>query len=191
MLPLHLDRLVKCIDSYLPPGQVLEVAAGSLECLEKLWFADDQEDGRPKKRRRKSQTHLVNACQDLEEKVTKHTLCSRFVGIVLASLPLESLSTVVQDEVKQTILTAYKKSFLEIGPLENQRWHCQIVAAANLRLQYCLRAARKVHFPPVQDVDSVGNALIKVAKDEGTVPELTLEIVRFVSTDVGMFTDTS
>jgi len=174
MLPMHLDRLAKCAYAFLTPTQVVDVVDYASAHLKQFSLAGEDEKMRSKKRQKLDGSMSLTKPTNPERRAIQYSLCSRIVGCLLPSLPMRSLTPTARVHVDEVIAEICGRSILKTKRLEIQGWHAQIIAAANLRLQYHLQGIQQLQ---MQINDSVCKALLDIVSDERMLPELALESV--------------
>jgi hypothetical protein len=194
----HLDRISKCTLNFLTPGQTKDTLAMVLSVLKRTWdeswewqqriIADGGEGSRKK---RKTDTEVLSSAKagDPDASAVAFALSARISSMVLSSLPLQSLPESTRLDILRTLADtqtslihlALRRAFEVIEKnLRNPRrdiWSCQIKAAALLKLEYALISVRRLRLTAKRG-ENISVRLLDVASNDGTLPELTLEIVR-------------
>lgn len=180
----HLDRLAQCTQLFLTQGQVSDAVKDLFAHYQENYRFRDCEEHRPRKRQKSERAN--RSCEDSEQEGPElHTirisLCARIIGVILGSLPFDSMLETTRKEILRMVADSmasldWKKRKLHLA----KDWHAQSVFAAHLRLQNSLLASQ--HFgPPLlengSEIDGVCRDLLVVAEDDLSLPMLILEIV--------------
>lgn len=152
-------------------------------------MADSGNGSRKKRKVASEKIDSIGGTGDPDDMVAGLVLTARIASIILSSLPLHSLTESTRQAVQETLADARENHIRPalrllldaiVGNLVNTRgdlWAAQVAAAALLRLEYALVAARPLKLMYQADDKMTGQMLILVA-DNGVLPELSLEIVR-------------
>ncbi|EED81249.1 predicted protein [Postia placenta Mad-698-R] len=192
-----LDRLTKAIHGFLTPGQVQDVTKLVLQYLRDTFkefkeqdkrFTADEGSGARKKSRRSGTTVSVDGHPNPELAAVTFASAARAVGLVVGSLPLhiipeeacEEIRSLVGDVHSHVIPHALKGSYKAMEAADRREtWAWQIVAAAALRVHYELSTARVLKLELGSDSSATSQLRIFLQHD-GTVPEFSVEIARFL-----------
>lgn len=194
----HLDRLSKCTQNFVTSGQTQDIVIGVVNALKHTWdlFWQSQQRFIVNRSERSRKKHKTTAEELSDHKTDDPNACAvacallaRISSTVLSSISLQSLPESTRLDIQQTlaeaqasyIRVAQRQAFELIGNnLRNPGrdiWGCQVGAAALLRLEYSLIAARQLCLRAQID-DKLSTTMLDVAGDDEALPELGLEIVR-------------
>ncbi|KAF9821856.1 hypothetical protein IEO21_00286 [Rhodonia placenta] len=192
-----LDRLAKAIHGFLTPGQVQDVTKLVLQNLRDTFkefkeqdkrFTADEGSGARKKSRRSGTTVSVDGHPNPELAAVTFASAARAVGLVVESLPLHVIPEEAREEIRclvgdvhsHVIPRALKGSYKAMEATDRREtWAWQIVAAAALRVHYELSTARVLKLELGFDSSAISQLRIFLQHD-GTVPEFSVEIARFL-----------
>jgi hypothetical protein len=193
----HLERLSKSTLNFLTPGQTKDTMTSTIDTLKRTWdvFWEVQQrvianSGKgPRKKRKITARLLSSQADDPDVLAASFALTARMSSIVLSSLPLQSLPVSTRLEVQRTLADT-RSGFIRLAlqqatemiknnlaDSKEDGWACQVGAAALLKLDYTLTAARPLGLRAETD-ENMCTMMLDVARDEKALPELSLEIVR-------------
>ncbi len=191
----HMDKLSKAVQTFITPGQILDMATRVLVMLRDIWervcdvenvSAVGREHHARKKRRTTGRSEKAKG--DVDSNGVTFALAARIAAIVLSSLPLHSATEAVQREVQATVkgsLDGFVREAILIGQNaavsggtdgRHNIWAAQVVAAAALRLRYLLQLSVHARYTPDYQSDSEG-LFAEVLVVEDRLPEYSVEIV--------------
>lgn len=194
----HLDRLAKCTRNFLTPGQTRDAVLGIFQVLEESWnvFWEAQQRvssdvGKGSRKKRKTNTEGLPAGARInspEALVVRFALAARLSCTVLPAFSLQILPESARQEVRQ-LLADFQLNFIrrvltqifeEVWKnRQDQRddlWASQVAAAALLRLEYILVAARQLELQAASD-ERESERMLEIVSDSKLLPELGVEIV--------------
>lgn len=199
----HLDRFENCVKDFITPGQVSNTVTTVFDALRGTWDAfweaqkkvmADDGLGSWKKHKMASDVASIQS-NDRDILAVRFSLAARMSSVILPSLPLQTLPESIRQEVRNTLDDGYSNmvqsgSQLIFEVLEanlanrsDDTWACQIAAAALLRLMYNLESKRELHFK-TEIGEDFHAMILRLAQHDGSLPELSLEIVRMVQTRI-------
>lgn len=166
---------------------VLQSLNGALERFKTATSQTDASSGESaRKKRRTSEMGLSVASteQDAYLYASAFALSVGVASVVLAALPLRSLTEDVRQEVRQSIqalhagLKATVKAGLKelLGDGQRDGWARQVVLAAALRLRYHLAAVPQLQIPASTE-EKLASKMIKLLNSREVQPELLVEVV--------------
>jgi hypothetical protein len=193
----HLNKLSMAARTFITPGQTFEIARRVLDMLQEIWkrFRDvekaaaaaDRGQG-PRKKRRTFQSFVNAGKEDADADAVTFMLAARFVGPVLTSLPLHTITEVEQARVRSMVAESLAGFVQEAilagtdavtsGRSDKGRdvWAIQVVAAAALRLRYMLQSSGYAldGHDDQNDFDKLAAAILQV---DDFLPEYSIEVV--------------
>ncbi|VDB84507.1 unnamed protein product [Peniophora sp. CBMAI 1063] len=190
------SALAKAVQTFVTPGQVLPIAQDIVTSLERAYETFTALAARtigdtgvgPRKKARRSHpstidsTTLDTTCSDAA--AVSFTFLARIAAAVLPILPIHTLTSKVQEDVRTCIQQAeFVKELLGTGAQDEHdrrtdTWAADIVLAAALRLSYALQAAPRLQFTALQSAHQ--RCIIKVHQRSSILPELFLETTRYL-----------
>ncbi len=183
----HLQELSAALRTFSTPGQTPALAEATLASLETAWGAFDgsnsdehmdvDSDEIPKKKKRRKGNDSGQA-----QAATSFASTARVTSVVLASLPLDTLTATDQGSVISMIINA-KRSFLANAlRLEGSvvEWPRQLVTASALRLMHAIIASPKLKASIQLEDDGCPPNLVSKVRGGGILAELTIENVRLI-----------
>ncbi|PPR01182.1 hypothetical protein CVT24_006058 [Panaeolus cyanescens] len=196
-----LDRLAKSIQTFMTESQASPMVTYITNFLLEEWSKcqdtaaespkKEKEDGRPKKKQRKSDVTKMDIDDDSPSSsaasssaaVLTFCLGARLSAVVLTSLPLRSLSPMVLEEVN-TLSTEFREGFLAQTSLKavkavkkNASWGAEVTLASFLRILYALDVSKGQER---MQQDKLYKKLVEIVEDDDRLPELVLEIFRYL-----------
>lgn len=188
--PTHLVRLSNALRNSLTANQCLLTVKHVVGTLQKLWgmyyamFRNHKGEGAQKKR--KTSTSGVANDSDVKELAVTYCLVANLTSIVLSSLPVQSLSSDILEELRAFIVD-FRAEFVHhtisqsLKVLKKQddtdTWSTEVVLASTLRLLYALDTSKYPSLP-LNHITKLSKKLADLSGNDELLPELTLELVR-------------
>ena len=197
MHTVHLERLSRALQSFLTESQCVPMMNVVFDTLKASWEQFNRisrrHDG--EQEQSKAKTKIGNTFEnDPEELAITYSLVAQLSSVVLSSLPLASLSSTNLKAIQQSLvdfrtdfvhhtLSKSVKAIKKQGNSDSGAGEVSMVAT--LRLLYALDVSRNLALPLETD-EKLCKKMLELAFNDGTLPELNLELVRHSLDQIGI-----
>ncbi|KAF8971580.1 hypothetical protein BDZ97DRAFT_1650961 [Flammula alnicola] len=193
MHTIYLAQVSKALQTFLTESQCLLAVQTVFDALRDTWdqfytTSRQSEEAGESRKRRKTSSATVEVKGESDEIAVVYSLIARLASVVLSSLPIASLSSTIQDEVR-SLLDGFRTDFIchalskSIKTIRKHgvadAWRTEVTFAATLRLLYSLNVSRILSLPPQYD-EKLCTRVVELVNDDALLPELMLELFRFL-----------
>ncbi|KAF9480438.1 hypothetical protein BDN70DRAFT_931712 [Pholiota conissans] len=188
---LYTGHLTKALQTFLTESQCISTMQIIFDALKDTWehaytCVRQREDVERSRKRQKTCSVVMDGKLDLDNLAITYALVARLASVVLSSLPLVSLPTTPQEDVRR-LLDEFRTDFiyhtlsksvkvLRSGS-DGDIWSMEIITTASLRLLYALNISRNLCLPLKYNVKLAGK-MLELVSDDDVLPELTVELFR-------------
>ena len=190
----HIESLSQAIRNFLTPGQTPEVAqdiiAAFKTCKDSIFGNEDAMDldetipsntDAKKSHRRQSRGNVPSPTKE-DYAALSYALVSRFVAIVLPSLPYSSLSEASRESALSSIsgLSSDLENVLDkvfSSDSTSSTWPMQCISTASLRIRHAFYQNPYLNLLEVSVPKEVYDKISNLIRSTQTIPELIVEIV--------------